>query len=286
MDVKCAQCGYVNVVADEACRACGFELQPVPFYQDAPSQPEVDYQTEPPRLLSDVIQPFSGAGELISSTLRLFKDNFWMIAKFAFVIVAPFEIFRALSEQRMQQDPQLALGVFTLQLFSNVLIVPALFYGLMKVMETGVTPGINEAYRWGWSKIPKLAVASLIAWLLIGAGSLLCIIPGVFLFLAFHVVYPVAVFENGSVIDVLKRSYNLTEGRRWNILAAALVVGFVAFLAAIPAFTLNLIFVVNEISFWPLQAAAAIFGAIVAEAGTVLTLVVYLSILRALESGQ
>jgi hypothetical protein len=277
MNVNCRRCGVVNLVADEVCKVCGADLQPAPTYRKPPTPPEPEYQT------NRLIQPFDGPGALISSTLSLWKNNFWLIAKIAFVIVAPFEMFRVLSEQRMEQDPQLMLGVLTLQIFSNVLIVPALFYALMKVMETGVAPGVNEAYRWGLSKIPKLALASVLAWVLCALGSLLCIIPGIFLMMAFYVVYPVAVFENTSATDALRRSYKLTEGRRWNILAASIVVALIVMLAALPATLVSAAFTLNDLAFWPLKVVALIFADIVAEAGTVLTLVVYLSILRALE---
>lgn len=281
MNVNCRRCGVVNLVADEACKVCGADLQPTPAYRSSPTRPEPDYERPP--ATNDLIQPFDGAGALIRSTFKLWKDNFWLIAKISFVVVAPFELFRVLNEQTMQQDPQLVVGILGLQIFSSVLVVPALFYALMKVMETGIAPGINEAYRWGLSKIPKLMLAAFMAWVLSMLGLILCIIPGVFVILALYVVYPVAIFENGSATDALRRSYGLTEGRRWTILAAGIVVGLIAMLATIPSAALSAFFAYNDLAFWPLQVVFAIFADIVAEAGTILMLVVYLSILRALE---
>ena len=284
INVNCRRCGVVNVVADETCKVCGADLRPAPAPREV--RPTPQYQTPPPPSVNDVIKPFSGAGELINSTLSLYRDNFWLIAKISFVIVAPFEIFRALSTQQLNQDPQVTFGIFVLQILSNVLVVPALFYALLKVMQTGTAPGVNEAYRWGLGKIAKLSLVALLNWIVIGIALMLCIIPGIFMGLAFFVAYPVSVFENLSGNKALQRSYKLTEGRRWNILGASIVIGLIVMAAAIPAGMISGMLALNGISFWPLEAAAAIVADIIAEAGTVLTLVVYLSIMRALESEQ
>src|SRR6185503_4419779 len=231
-NIKCNLCGAVNGVADEVCKVCGAELQS-PFRHDEPSPGSYDQSaTRPPR---NVIHPFDGVGDVLGPTISLFTKNFWLITKIVFVIVAPFEIFKTLSVRNMEADPQVAIGIVALQLLCNALIVPALFYSLVQVMETGSAPSVNEAYRWGLSKIPKLSLSAVLSWILIMLGTLLCIIPGVILGLAFHVVYPVAVFEQGSPVDVLKRSYELTEGRRLSIFLAGIVIAVVMILVSLPA---------------------------------------------------
>jgi hypothetical protein len=169
-----------------------------------------------------------------------------------------------------------------LQLLCNALIVPALFYSLVQVMETGIAPSVNEAYRWGLSKIPKLSLSAVLSWILIVLGTLLCIIPGIILGLAFHVVYPVAVFEQGSAVDVLKRSYKLTEGRRLSIFLAGFVIAIVGGLASLPAQGAVAALAMNNIDSAPLLIVASIYTDIVAEISTVFSLVVYLGILRTL----
>lgn len=285
MNVNCNRCGVVNLVASEACKVCGADLQPARTYRTPAPQPKFEYQP-PRRHAHDLIQPFSGAGELIGSTLSLCKNNFWLITKIVFVIMAPFEVFRVLSQHRINEDPQLAIGLFALQIFSNVLVAPALFYALVKVMETGIAPGINEAYRWGFTRIPKLALAAFVSWVLTALGLMLCVIPGIFVTLLLYVVFPVAVFEKVSAFDSLRRSYELTEGRRWTILAASLVLWIVLMMIAIPGAFLGFFLALNGINFWPLEAAGAVLVDILTEAATIMTLVVYLSILRALESGR
>jgi hypothetical protein len=153
-------------------------------------------------------------------------------------------------------------------------------------METGSAPSVNEAYRWGLSKIPKLSLSAVMSWFMIALGTLLCIIPGIILSLAFHVVYPVAVFEKGSPIDVLKRSYELTEGHRLNIFWAGIVIALVGGACTVPASAIVAALTVNGIRFLPLEIGAAIYTDIVTEIQTVFSLVVYLSIVSTLGRGR
>jgi cytochrome c biogenesis protein CcdA len=156
----------------------------------------------------------------------------------------------------------------------------------MQVMKTGSAPSVNEAYRWGLSKLAKLSLSAVMSWFLVGLGTLLCIIPGVILSCAFHVVYPVAVFEKGSPVDVLKRSYKLTEGYRLNIFGAGIVLGIVGFVCIVPVSITVAVMAANGMNFLPLQIVLAIYSDIATEIQTVFSLVVYLSILRTLGRGH
>lgn len=280
-NVKCNLCGAVNNVAGEVCTVCGAELQSQSNY----------HEPEPPRDSDDqnafhpavnVIPPFDTASDVIGPTFSVFFKNLWLITKIVFVIVAPFEVFKTLSLRSMEADPQLMVGIMALQLLCNALIVPALFYSLVQVMETGIAPSVNEAYRWGLSKIPKLSLSAVLSWILIMLGTVLCIIPGIILGLAFHVVYPVAVFEQGSPVDVLKRSYKLTEGRRLSIFGAGIVIAIVVALCSLPAQGAAAALAINGVDSAPLLIAVSIYTDIVAEISTIFSLVVYLGILRTL----
>ncbi len=283
-NVKCNLCGAMNDVADEVCKVCGTGLQWHPLYDES-SPLFGDDDQGAPRPWHSVIKRFDGAGDVIGPTFSLFFRNLWLITKIVFVIMAPFEVFKALSLGTREPDWQLGVGIVALQLLSNVLIVPALFYSLMQVMKTGSAPSVNEAYRWGLSKIAKLSLSAIMSWFLIGLGTLLCIVPGVILSCAFDVVYPVAVFEKHSPVDVLKRSYELTEGYRLNIFLGGIVMAIVGSVCTAPASLAVAALAVNGMNALPLQIAAAIYTDIVAEIQTVFSLVVYLSILRTLGRG-
>ncbi len=279
-NLKCNLCGAINSVADEVCTVCGAELQPhdeslPPFGSD-----------DAPRPWHTVIGRFDGAGDVIGPTISLFFKNIWLITKIVFVIMAPFEVFKALSLGSTEPDAQLGIGILALQLLSNALIVPALFYSLMQVLETGTAPSVNEAYRWGLGRIPKLSLSAIMSWFLVGLGTLLCIVPGIILSCAFHVVYPVAVFEKHSPVDVLRRSYELTDGHRLSIFGAGIVMALLGMVCVVPVSITVGVLAANGVSFLPLQIVLAIYTDIVTEIQTVFSLVVYLSILRTLGRGH
>lgn len=64
----------------------------------------------------------------------------------------------------------------------------------------------------------------------IGFGFILLIVPGIFLFLLWFVVGPVAVAEKVGVGRAFDRSQKLTENHRWVILLLAVVYGIVAWI--------------------------------------------------------
>ena len=285
-NVKCLRCGTLNFVTDEVCKVCGAELQPVVPNPEAAPPPDSEYRLPPPPPSAPFIAPFHSAGDVIGPTVKLFTKNFWLITKIVFVIVAPFELFKSLNLWNMEHDWQLGLGIIALQILTNIVVIPALYYSLMRVINTGTAPSVNESFRWGWDKLPKLALAAVMSWVITALLTLLCIIPGIIAGLALQLVYPIAVFEKVSAVDALKRSRRLTEGHLWNIFAANFIIALLAFLVTIPLSGLVAALTFNGMRFWPLEVVASIFGDIVAEISTVLSLVMYLSILSASESGQ
>ena len=283
-NVKCTRCGVVNILSNESCKACGLELSSV-SYSGTPRTYYPEFPRSSPLLINS-IKPFDGVFEAIGSTVTIFSKNFWLITRLVLVIVTPFEVFKALSIGESAGNWQLTIGTIALQAFCSVLIAPALIYALMKVMQTGIAPGINESYRWGLSKLGKLLLCSVMVWVLVMLGFVLLIIPGIILFLAFELVYPIAVLEGGSATEILKRSYNLTKGHRLNILGATFVMSVLLTVASAPASMLVAWLAFSGVNFWPLQALALIISDILSQGATILSLVIYLGILRTLESRQ
>lgn len=277
-NVKCTRCGVVNLLSNEVCKACGLELTAIS------SIPAVEYPQYQRHTGSPTIGPFDGLNAVLGPSVTLFTKNFWLISKLVLVIVTPFEVFKAVSVGEIAGNWQLTVGTLALQVFCNVLIAPALIYALMKVMQTGVAPTINESYRWALNKLFKLIACTVLVWVLLALGFAMLIIPGIILYLAFAVVYPVAVLENGSTTQMLKRSANLTRGHRWKILGATLCMSFLIALATIPVTVAAALLTVIGINFWPGHAVAAIIADILSQGATILSLVIYLSILRTLDT--
>jgi len=287
-NVKCTRCGVINLLSNEVCKACNLELSAAPSFPAAatyPASSQTQYRRRNSNSISS-IGPFNGFSDVFGPTVSIFSNNIWLISKLVLVIVTPFEIFRVLSLRDFNGNWQLTIGTLALQIFCNVLIAPALIYALMKVMQTGETPGINESYRWGLSKLGKLCLCVVMAWALEALGSVMLIIPGIILMLAFKLVYPMAVLEEGSAIEILKRSYNLTKGHRLKILGATFVMSVLISFASAPVTLVVSWLLLSGFHLWPIDVAGAIVSDILSQGATVLSLVIYISILRTLESRQ
>lgn len=275
------------MVADEVCKVCGVELTPfqpppiaAPVYRPDPDR------DKPPSFTIDSIGPLDGPTSALSPTLSLFFKNFWLITKLTVVIVAPFEIFKVLSLREFAPEDawQLTVGIYAMDILCSLLIAPALIYAMLKIMQTGVAPGVNESYRWGFSKLGTLSIAAFLAWLLQVLGSLLCVIPGIMIGMALYLVYPIAVLEKKSVSQVLSTSNSRTKGYRWNIFGASFLLALMIGVISVPATGALAFFGVIQGPLWPLQVVAEIFVDIFEQSTTILSLVIYLSILRTLES--
>jgi uncharacterized membrane protein len=285
ISAKCQQCGFVNRLADETCHRCGAELS---GSAENPAQPAFEYPRAPaaaeiPEVRSEELELIPAIGQFeigsaIGQTVELFKDNIWLITKIVVLVFAPLEIFKSLSFSSPGTTWQTVTGTFLLGLFCKALVAPSLIYALMVVMRTGVSPSLNECYRWGLSRLGKLAACALLAGALETLGLICLIIPGIILGVAFELVYPMAALENRTPVEILKRSYQLTKGYRWRIFWATLVVGLLAALANIPTGIVAIVLVANGINFWPLNAGLTMVNDILNESTTVLSFVIYLSI--------
>jgi hypothetical protein len=267
----CSNCGFIAQPSAEFCVSCGRELSS--FVADNNKR-----QSAPENQLYS-IQPFTGVGSVLNPTLKMFTTNFWFISKLVCVIFAPLELIKVLGIGAVDANWQNAFGAGLLWLICNALIAPSLIYSLVVQMRTGATPGLHEAYRYGLSRLIPFCACVALSWLLIGLGFVALIIPGIILSLAFQVVYPLATLEKGSPVEILKRSYRLTDGYKGTIFGAVFVLGLLCSAVGFPITTLSAVLIVSDHVFWPLQVALAILTDILNEVYTVLALVIYLSIL-------
>lgn len=289
----CVQCGAVNQIGDNDCVGCGSYLATQPTYAaaqptyatSASSQWTVgdphEWQpfSDPNRPLPD-IEPFT-VGHVLSLTLRFFTIHLWLIVKMVFIVVAPFEIFKAMSLLHAPQDWQTIAITTVLSGLCNVLIAPALVYALMKVLETGAAPGVNESFRWGLTKIGRLGICAAISGAIQLVGYALCLVPGIIVGLTLVLVYPVAILERGSLGEVFSRSIELTRGYRWEIFGACVVLWLLTLTVSMPAS-----FLTKNLDSMPLVVLLAVATDIANQLFTVSSLMMYLTLLRTPRPGN
>lgn len=109
-----------------------------------------------------------------------------------------------------------------LAVLSAVIIQGALVRATL-AHDEGRAAGFAECARTGLAVAVPLFLLALVSGLGILLGLLLLIVPGVFLYLAWSVAAPALVEEPLKPVAALRRSFELTRGARWKILALFLV---------------------------------------------------------------
>ena len=293
-DTYCVQCGAVNQIGYQYCVGCGSYLAAQPTYAasaDSTASETSEWTADEPhgwQPFRDPNKPLPGIGtfnvsHVLALTLRHFTRHLWLITKIVFLVVAPFEVFKIMTLDQAQQDWQTISIALLLGAMCNVLIAPALIYALMKILETGVAPGVNESFRWGLSKLGRLAACAAFAYVLQTLGYMLCIIPGIIVSLSLALVYPVAILEKGSLNDVLRRSKQLTREYRWEILGAQMGLGLLVLVISGPV---ALLIASIETPRVELLVFPAIVKDIAEQATTVLSLMMYLTLIRTPRQGN
>jgi len=98
---------------------------------------------------------------------------------------------------------------------------------LRVIMQTyvGKPVGLGEAFAFALSRFVSLAVASLLVGLIVMAGFIMCIVPGIIFAIALAFVAQVVVLEKLGPTEGLQRSWSLTQGYRGRVFGVLLLIG-------------------------------------------------------------
>lgn len=69
----------------------------------------------------------------------------------------------------------------------------------------------------------NILLYSLIVNIILGIATVLCILPVLFVFPLFLIGYPVLLFENASVGDAIRKSYNIAKDNYWTFFGAGVL---------------------------------------------------------------
>jgi hypothetical protein len=81
----------------------------------------------------------------------------------------------------------------------------------------------RSSLRYALRRLPALVGVSILGTLLASIGLIFCIVPGVYLWVAFFVAVPALLVEGARPIKALGRSRRLVKGRWWPMFGVALV---------------------------------------------------------------
>ena len=148
----------------------------------------------------------------------------------------------------------------------------------------GEEVGWRSSLRFALRRLPAVIVLAIVSGIFVGLATLLCILPGIYLYVAFSVAVPVLLVEGAGPIRSLGRSRELVQGRWWAALGVALVGYFLVALVSL-ALTSLIVGVAfanpdrSTVSGFVLSTLAATLGSMIATpAAAAFTTVLYIDL--------
>jgi hypothetical protein len=196
----------------------------------------------PPRY--DPVRPPFSAGAVISRSVSLWWKNVLRFAVLALFLYVPIFVigvgafFVIPNGLRLQQpdgqspfDPARVFGFLSVGGALTIVVaciqMGALTYGAVQGIA-GREIRIGAMLRVGLRRAWVLFVAAIAMALMVSAGLVLLLVPGIMIGCAASVAIPAAVAERKGPIEAIRRSFALTRGSRWAVLGAFLVTALIA----------------------------------------------------------
>lgn len=104
----------------------------------------------------------------------------------------------------------------------NLLVQAILIHGVFQQLR-GQKADMNACFKAGLQRLLPVLLVGVAVAVMVGLGLLALIVPGMILMLVLYVAIPVTVVERLGVVDSLKRSHQLTNGHKGNLLFIVLI---------------------------------------------------------------
>jgi hypothetical protein len=220
-----------------------------------------------------------GVGEILDAAIKIYRNKFGTMLKAVAIVIVPVQVLNVLITLSLPDTSSTAgtttttsdsewaglaalLLIFVISLVSAALAEAAC---LKAVSDTylGTDTDWRESLRFGFRRLGSLLWLMLIHGVVVLLALLACIVPGVWLYVAWSVAVPALLIEGTRGFEALGRSFNLVRRRWWptfgilllaNLLATTVAFGFG--LLALPA-----VFVGGDNEF-VFDLANGVFGAV------------------------
>lgn len=175
-------------------------------------------------------------GEILDVSLKVYRSHFTTLVKVVAAVIAPLYVLSAIVQGSARSSGGVtgsdrvatlgaALVVFIILLLGNQVATGAAFRAV-GAAYLGNTPDWRESLRYAFARVGSLLWAGFLVALFAGLGFLACILPGIYLIIAFSLVTPILMLEDSRGLKALSRSRDLIKGR-WFSVFATLVLGYV-----------------------------------------------------------
>ncbi len=182
-------------------------------------------------------------GEVLDTGLRIIRNHFVLLVGISAVVNVPMALFQNfLPQQLAPGGTGTATGIALLFGLASVLVVSpfvqvAITFVIGELYQ-GRQPTLAHAFREALRIFLPLLGTSLLAGLLMFAGLLLLVIPGVWVILGLVLLSPVMILERRFGTDAIRRSLDLMKGNRLRAFGIFFLTGIVM---GVLAFTLGLV---------------------------------------------
>lgn len=173
-----------------------------------------------------------GIGEVLDVGIKLAVRRFVPLAKLVAITTIPIQVVNGLvtlsatPDDLFESSSQTTLDAdfWTQQaatLVTTVLGLVATLIALAACTRLLAAAYLGEETEWGASlryalrRLPSLLWVGLLVLLGVGLGTVACIVPGVWLFVAWSIAVPVLLVEDTAGVAALQRSFGLVRGRWW-----------------------------------------------------------------------
>jgi hypothetical protein len=188
--------------------------QPDPA-QPAPAPTQID-STQPVPTAND---PFSVL-RVMATAWRITKHNFVPFLVLAIVLELPGTLL-----QLGGGTSSVLLSIFA-STITGALMQAVVVYGVVMELQ-GTRPSTGACVRAGFAHLGRVVGVTVVSTFAVAGAMLLLAVPGIIVFLMFYVAVPVTVVEGLGIRAALKRSRELTHGRKGALfllfIAAALI---------------------------------------------------------------
>jgi hypothetical protein len=172
-------------------------------------------------------------GDILDRGLKLLLARFPLIIAITLIVQLPFFIFQLLIPALEGMGAGVALLTLVAALISALILGPisqaVVLYVVMR--EYVDRPAqFSEAFNLALKRFGPLLGSVILSGLLVGVGTLFCIIPGIYLGVIYAFVAQVVVLENRSGMSALNRSKSLVSGYWWRVFGVIFLVEIVMIL--------------------------------------------------------
>ena len=222
-------------------------LAQFPEFADSYAQPEAPATIAPRIAAGNRADDYElDLGECITRAWALVRNNFWPVvgvsALVLFAIVGINQLFGLITNpivNQMVTDQKvnargilIVLGVTIISAPVSTIFMAGLFKYYLKLIR-GEMPTVSDAFSGFGPRTGQLILLSLVQMTLVVVGYMFCIIPGIYLTVAWYFAIPLVIDRNLDFWPALQLSRRLVSKHWFIVFAAMLVFGLVAMIGII-----------------------------------------------------